>query len=100
MAFSASLWSQLKNTTADELISALERDGLRVSSVGVVCFLPVEFVLSDRPGTADPSTAQCSVRNHSQEHRRRVAHAAIRSAAWSEAPTTIWLWGGCGRRPG
>ena len=26
MAFPASVWSQLKNTTADEIISALERD--------------------------------------------------------------------------
>jgi predicted RNA binding protein YcfA (HicA-like mRNA interferase family) len=30
MAFSASVWSQLKNTTADELISALERDGWKL----------------------------------------------------------------------
>ena len=27
MAFAPNVWNQLKNTTADELISALERDG-------------------------------------------------------------------------
>jgi predicted RNA binding protein YcfA (HicA-like mRNA interferase family) len=30
MAFSGSVWSQLKNTTADEIISALKRDGWKL----------------------------------------------------------------------
>jgi predicted RNA binding protein YcfA (HicA-like mRNA interferase family) len=30
MAFSGSVWSQLKNTTADEIISALQRDGWKL----------------------------------------------------------------------
>jgi predicted RNA binding protein YcfA (HicA-like mRNA interferase family) len=30
MAFSASVWGQLKNKTADELIAALERDGWKL----------------------------------------------------------------------
>ncbi len=30
MAYSGSVWSQLKNTTADELISALEKSGWKL----------------------------------------------------------------------